>query len=104
MCRENKGDDRAFILDIVAIGKYIKDRGINSPLPATVWRKGQVEECSLLPFVFSCHRRETGGGETHAGSDCTHAPRSIAETDRKGGSSPSHSRYSRAHILVQALT
>jgi len=52
VCRENKGDDRAFILDIVAIGKYIKDRGINSPLPATVWRKGRAEEHSPPPFVL----------------------------------------------------
>jgi len=52
-------------------------RGISSSLPATVWKKGRAEGCSLLPFVLSCRRKMAGGRGTRTDSDCTRAPGSI---------------------------
>ena len=53
--------NKAFIWDTSTTEKDIKERGINSPLPA-VWKKGWAEECSLLQFELRCWK---GGEETH---------------------------------------
>ena len=80
-------------------------KGINSPLPVTVWRKGQAEECDPPPFVpLRCWREGRGERGTRADSDCTG---SIAETE---GVAPDHPPCSRPphthidHLLVQTVT
>ena len=42
-------------------------KGVNSPFPVTVWRKGRAEECDPPPFVPSCCQREEVGamGDPH---------------------------------------
>jgi len=38
-CKANRGVDRDFIWDTGTIEQVNNERGINSPLPATVWKK-----------------------------------------------------------------
>lgn len=103
-CRTNKGNGRAFIWDIGTTGKDIQEE-LAHPSRATVWKKGQAEGCSLLPFVLLRSRRTAGGRGTRADSDCTRVPGSVAGTERVAVAPYlSHSRHSHAHILVQAVT